>query len=221
MLTTNEIHAAIRLAALAYWNQEIQDRTGSIVIRNFYRRAGWHWIESYKNGRDHWCGIFAGICTLSIGDHIKPDQCVPVVIDPDIAHYVTPSTSRLNNPRKWAQATDTPPRKFEFNGERGSVSGNVSRRMLDYDFSIDPGFCELALIPGAIATVTSRGLDTYGGHIVIVDSYDGGQTFKTIEGNAFGYLPNGTWSEGVIRRDRDINELRRVYHLSPEHVEET
>jgi hypothetical protein len=217
MLSTNEIHAAIRAAALAYWAKNIEDQTGSLVIRDFYHRAGWRWLAAYKNGRDHWCGMFAGNCTLNIGHHIEPDQCVGVVIDPDIAHFVTPSTSRLNNPRKWAQATPTPPIKFEIPPPHYRDPHKASEAL---KASMGPELVE-ALIPGAIATVTSRGLDTYGGHILIVDSYDGGLEFTTIEGNAWGQLGNGEHGEGVIRRKRYISDLRRVYHLKPQHVEET
>ena len=205
MLTTKQIHEAIRKAALAYWEQTIIDQTGSDVILNMYHRAGWHWLKDYRNGRDHWCGMFAGNCSLDIGDHIQASVCLPYVVDPDIALFVTPSTGRLNSERKWKQATDTPPRKFEFTEE---------------DPQLIPWSYEAALIPGAIATIKSRGFDTYGGHIVIVDSYEAGaDNFTTIEGNAKGLLGNGETGEGVIRTNRPISALRRVYHLQPEHVE--
>lgn len=205
MYTTKQIHAAIREAALDFWSEVIVDRDGSPEIERMFRSIRWdfHIVNGYRDkAKWAWCGVFAANCMLKIGEHLEENQCVPVLVDLDILHIVMPSTKRLASKKKWEAATDIEPQIFR-----------------DYDrLGVRRG-----LIPGAICTIATRKYGNYrddvGGHVVIVDEYDGGDTFTTIEGNANGRFGNGSHGEGVIRRVRNVADVRRVYLLQPEHLE--
>jgi hypothetical protein len=198
-----EIHTAIRLAALALWSEHVIDVHGSEKIESFFHEVGWSWIKGYKNNESFaWCGVFAGVCCMRVGNHLEPNQCVPVVVDPDIARVVMPSTYRLASSAKWKQATVHPADQWG-----SSVDGPLKNW----------------LIPGAIVTISARKYgdrrDYMGGHIVIVDELTAEDEFSTIEGNGHGLFPDGKRGEGVIRRTRKLSDVRRVYHLRRDHLE--
>lgn len=200
--TTRQIHLAIRQAAEELWKAYIEDFDDSLEILRMFHAIGWNWIHAYKNSEKFaWCGVFAGVCCLNARYFLEEGLCANTTVDFDIARVVMPSTVRLDSLRKWQQATAHGPIRF-----------------LPEDVGPD------ALIPGAIVTIAARNYgdyrDTIGGHIVIVDSYEGGDTFTTIEGNAHGTFPDeGLKGEGVVKRTRNTSDIRRVYHLRPEHLE--
>lgn len=198
-----EIHAAIRLAAIDLWDQKIVDYHGSLSIEAFFHEVGWSWIRGYKNNEGFaWCGVFAGVCCMRIGNHLELNQCVPIVIDPDIPRVVMPSTYRLASSAKWKQASAHMPEIWG-----ASVDGPLKNW----------------LIPGAIVTIAARKYgdrrDWMGGHIVIVDELTSDEEFTTIEGNGHGRFPDESRGEGVIRRTRKLADVRRVYHLRRDHLE--
>lgn len=67
---------------------------------------------------------------------------------------------------------------------------------------------------GDIVVVYSRARKSYGDHITLcVEPADKNGNFKTVEGNAFGELGDGSRGEGVIQRSRSIDEVAHVYRL--------
>ena len=70
------------------------------------------------------------------------------------------------------------------------------------------------MAPGDIVVVYTSKRSKQGDHITIcVDAPDCDGTFKTVEGNAHGTLGDGSYGEGVIRRERNIDEVAHVYRL--------
>ena len=67
---------------------------------------------------------------------------------------------------------------------------------------------------GDIVTVRVDGsvMRAYGSHIVLCADVDTSKgTFSTIEGNAWGYFPDGTRGEGVTRNERDVSTIAKIY----------
>ena len=67
---------------------------------------------------------------------------------------------------------------------------------------------------GDIVTVQNAGsvAREQGSHIVLcVDVDTKGGTFATIEGNAWGYFPDGTRGEGVVRNSRAVTSIAKIY----------
>jgi len=70
------------------------------------------------------------------------------------------------------------------------------------------------MAPGDIVVVYSTKRSAQGDHITIcVEAPDCDGVFKTVEGNAHGTLGDGSYGEGVIRRERNIDEVAHVYRL--------
>lgn len=76
--------------------------------------------------------------------------------------------------------------------------------------------------PGDIVVVYSSKRSLQGDHITIcVDSTTIDQGYiTTIEGNAHGTLGNGEYGEGVIKRERKLEEFAHVYRLLGEDFDE-
>ena len=76
------------------------------------------------------------------------------------------------------------------------------------------------MLPGDIVVVYSSARATWGDHITLcrVAPIDG--KFETIEGNAHGTLGDGSHGEGVIARERSLDEVAFVYRLLAEDFDE-
>lgn len=76
------------------------------------------------------------------------------------------------------------------------------------------------MLPGDIVVVYSSARATWGDHITLcrVSPIDG--KFETIEGNAHGTLGDGSHGEGVIARERSLDEVAFVYRLLAEDFDE-
>ena len=70
------------------------------------------------------------------------------------------------------------------------------------------------MAPGDIVVVYAAKRSKQGDHITIcVEAPDAEGVFLTVEGNAHGTLGDGSHGEGVIRRDRSLDEVAHVYML--------
>ena len=70
------------------------------------------------------------------------------------------------------------------------------------------------MLPGDIVVVYSTKRAPQGDHITIcVSAPNCDSVFKTVEGNAHGQLGDGSHGEGVIRRERNLDEVAHVYRL--------
>ena len=76
------------------------------------------------------------------------------------------------------------------------------------------------MLPGDIVVVYSSARATWGDHITLcrVAPIDG--RFETLEGNAHGTLGDGSHGEGVIARERSLDEVAFVYRLLAEDFDE-
>lgn len=114
-------------------------------------------------------------------------------LHPKIRKYVIPSCFRLYSSSKWKQAGFSkpkwvPPKKIQ----AGDIVVIYNRR--------------------------HRNVDSKGDHICLAVSSCEEKTFRTIEGNATGFLPDGNRGEGVIKNIRKLSEVAFVYRLGPEHM---
>jgi hypothetical protein len=212
--TAEQLGNALADAALSEWSRPVRDiepgtpddREHIAKYFNEVRRAdgrSWAWFLLARHPRGHaeyieqtmrgeweeWCGMFVAFCAQNlIGRHIAGRQCVNLTIAPGIAYYVLPSTARIASPAKWNEAgVDEPERPLIEDMQRGDIF-----------------------------TVGAGGI---GSHIGIVDEPpdDESGEFMTIEGNGRGLLGDGTRGEGVIRRGRNIREIKQLIRLCPEH----
>ena len=70
------------------------------------------------------------------------------------------------------------------------------------------------MMPGDIVVVYSAKRAVQGDHITIcVEPPNDCGDFKTVEGNAYGTLGDDSHGEGVIRRERNLNDVAHVYRL--------
>ena len=81
---------------------------------------------------------------------------------------------------------------------------------------IDPS----KMMPGDIVVVYSGKHATQGDHITICRGEPVDGVFETLEGNAHGTLGDDTHGEGVIIRDRSLDEVAHVYRLLSEDFDE-
>ena len=84
---------------------------------------------------------------------------------------------------------------------------------------IDP----MKVQPGDIVIVYAAKRSLQGDHITLcVDNseFSSGGFITTIEGNAHGTFPNGSYGEGVIKRDRKLKEFAHVYRLIADDFDE-
>lgn len=226
----DEIRKAWLKAALAQWERNIVDEDDCEEIVDMFKMVNWQWHlnadtkTGYSNrAKWAWCGHFQSVCGLTLGNYLSNFMSVPIMIDPDIAFKVLPSTQRMVSAGKWREAGyEKPAKTFEPDDESG---GWVDKRI----FQRMP--IEEVFLPGAIAMIAAR---TYGkgkkfdkrneigGHYVCIESLEGDRV-NTVEGNATGELPSGDWGEGVVRRRgehaRKVSDFKRVIHFSYKHFE--
>ena len=84
---------------------------------------------------------------------------------------------------------------------------------------IDP----MKVQPGDIVVVYAAKRSIQGDHITLcVDNSDFGSDgfITTIEGNAHGTFPDGSYGEGVIKRERKLTEFAHVYRLVADDFDE-
>lgn len=204
--TADELRVAWLSSALALWREEIKDEDQSPTIKGMFRACGWgFWVDDadgYRNNAKHaWCGIFQGYAASLIGYYLEPGQCVSVTLDADILKHCIPSTARMVSDAKWRAAGVRKPQTVTING-----AGTT------------------ALVPGALATIAARDYgdrrNEYGGHFVLVESYDANTGMvATVEGNAWGTMPDGSRGEGVVRNSRPVEQFRRVFLFDVDHYE--
>ncbi|RAL23039.1 hypothetical protein DL240_09135 [Lujinxingia litoralis] len=202
------LRRALLSAALSEWERGVECRRDATRISRYFRDCGWQWHldqhaggafdEDLRRASPHleYCGLFVAFCGLHLGHHLEPERCVPVRLRPGIAELVLPSTFRAQSARHWARAGVAAPPPLE------------------------PG--EAALHPGDIITLRtrSRAPRPYGDHFAIVH-HAAGDTVHTVEANAVGPLgPDKEMGRGVIRGKRPLRDVRRIYRLRPEHIEE-
>lgn len=216
--TIDQLMHAWADAALAVWKRNVRDDQKGVagnrtIIGDMFRQVGWgFWIPNgyrEQGGRNAWCGHFQSFCGLYVGDYLESGRSVGIMLDPSLAKSVLASTRRLADPNRWSAA--------------GHVMPPVIR-----DFSDGPYVEDLFDIP-RLATVATRDdygdyRDRDGGHVVLITGIDwAAQTVTTIEGNGYGYMPDDTWAEGVIRRHgkraRPIDSIRCVYMLDESHFD--
>lgn len=199
-ITAEQCREALVRAALREWESVVECRAQADRIAQYFRDCGWQWHlddhaggtydEDVRRRTPHleYCGIFVGWCGIYAGTYGWPGVCAPVGLRHAIAEYVLPSTYRASNRAKWVQARTLPPEPVP--------PEQVQR--------------------GDIVTVeTSRGL-YYGDHYAIVVSREG-DVLETVEANASGTLGDGSHGRGVVRRTREIADVRRVYRLEARH----
>lgn len=132
--------------------------------------------DKKRFGEDgQYCGLFIAYCGLGI-------------IQPDICHYVLPSTARAASAIKWKEAGVEKPAKVDFDDIR----------------------------PGDIITVVTTAQKSYGDHFALVLGRKG-QLLETVEGNATGILASGKRGRGVVKGARDVKSVRCVYRLDERH----
>ena len=76
------------------------------------------------------------------------------------------------------------------------------------------------MLPGDIVVVYSTARATWGDHITLCRVAPVDAKFETIEGNAHGTLGDGSYGEGVIARERSLDEVAYVYRLLAEDFDE-
>lgn len=209
MYSATEIMSAWADAADHEWQRVVRDDDRGVpgnraTITRYFEAVGWGWHVpgGYVERPDNpWCGIGQAFCGLRLGDFIEPGVCTGVMLDPELARVVLPSTRRLAKRRWWDKARAIRPQPWIPDDGQAALA-------------------ELLQMP-RIATIASRDYgddrNEFGGHVVLIADYSTGQ-FETIEFNGRGILGDGQWGEGVVVRRgehaRDVAELRRVYPLS-------
>lgn len=209
-LTGKELRLAMLEAMLAEWRRPIRSDADEGRITEYFVGIGWGWalreagVEQYSEaarrahpGLLNWCGIAIGWAGLQVGYHLAGDRCLPVRLDPAIAHHVLPSTYRADkrpdDPEHWDQAGHEPPERPD------------ELRKADI-----------------ICVETSRGRD-YGDHFAMVveaitpPGTDGDIT--TVEANAWGRRGDDSGGRGIVRRTRQLEDIRRVLRLEADHFE--
>ena len=76
------------------------------------------------------------------------------------------------------------------------------------------------MLPGDIVVVYSSARATWGDHITLCRVAPMDAKFETLEGNAHGTLGDGSHGEGVIARERSLDEVAFVYRLLAEDFDE-
>lgn len=196
----NDCREAWLDAMLALWREHIRDRQpgyeGDVErICDLYRAIGWAWAadDGYDETEDHWCGVGVAAAGLRIGDYLEEDQCVPVSLNPAIAYHVLPSCSRL-------ASHETP-------GEsRWDKAGVPPAEMVGVG----------DILPGDIVTYY-RSRSWSGSHVMMARGSVRDGVLPTVEANAEGRLPTGERGEGVVKNERPVDEIAKVYRFRKEH----
>ena len=113
-----------------------------------------------------------------------------LILPEDFLHSIFSSTTRLNGggPSPWSA--------FGIDRNKHNVK-------------------DLGDVQGSdLVVVKTSGKKAWGDHIVIATSgpSSSGQ-FSTIEGNAFGIRGDGTWGKGVVKRLRNLKDVRQIYRF--------
>ena len=216
-------------AAEAEWRRVVRDDDGGVpgdrdVISGYFEACRWgFWTrgsatqpgDTYAERPDNpWCGLGLAACGRRLGDFLEPGQCIPVVLDIDLAYHVLPSTDRIRLARKWKAAGHEPARFWKRSG----------KLFLDVRDAVasDP---EQVLVPGTIITVATRKhygdyRDEWGGHFAMVRYYNvAKREVHTVEFNGRGTLGDGTKGEGVIHQVRPLAAIRVAYEFGLDHFE--
>lgn len=201
--TGAELRESLVQQALHVWASGVDARKDADTITHMFASVGWQWHLDQESGGRYdedvrrrtphleYCGIFVGYCGQLVGHRLADDQCLPVTLRHGIAKYVLPSTYRADTPSYWQQAGAPEPRP---------VSADDIQR-------------------GDIVTVVTGAHKRYGDHYAIVVERDG-DILHTVEGNAHGELGGeyeGTQGRGVVRTERALADVRRVYRLDERH----
>lgn len=177
--------------AIICWTQDIKDDTkGAARIDSMIRTTAglnWTWEPAYTPDSYEWCGAFAAYCWR---------DAIPV----KMRQSFWSSTYRLD---RWARYLP-----FE-NTVNPKPLGDMQPRCivnLDERSTIDAVMTFGGTGPRAGDIVLVGGVNTgYGKHITLVESFDpGSRTFKTLEGNAYGYGPHNDYRQGVVRATRPL-----------------
>ncbi len=160
-------------------------------------KAGLNWprcsneVGAYRFDGDYeWCGAFAAYCWRAAG------------IDPVLAEVLFSSTYRLDHFGKRTRAFQGSERErlldLRLTGEgRGYLRLNERSKATDV-VAFGPRAGDILLVGNA----------GFGTHVCIVESFDAATgTFKTVEGNATGLLPDGGRAQGVVRQTRPVGSL--------------
>lgn len=200
--TGAELREALVRTALHVWSHGVEVGKDDATITHMFASVGWQWhLDQESGGRFdervrkqtphlEYCGIFVGYCGLLLGHRVVEDQCLPVKLWPKIAKFVLPSTYRADTPSYWERA-EVP--------EPDPVSADEIQR-------------------GDVITVVTGGRKEYGDHYAIVVEREG-DVLHTVEANAYGELGGERAGEGrgVVRRTRQLKDVRRVYRLDDRH----
>jgi hypothetical protein len=178
------------------WARDIRDIQGAGVnpqITDIFDATGWgDWLrgpggcpDGYERPPDpDYCGLTWAYIAVHVGRWMVPWTCLDFRIDQELCDHVLSSTYRLQARKKWRETSHSRPDRHE------------------------PG----QIRPGDIVVVGDD--KWYGDHIVMpVAPPTTEGTFKTVEGNARGRLPGGKEGKGVVKRQRHVDEVVRVWPL--------
>lgn len=200
--TAKEMRMAIVKVAQRYWEQGIKEPDSGEVSQEITaiwdRVPFWsNWLRDPKGGGcpdgysrppdPDWCGIFVAASAGQIGEVLEDNMCVAVSIKPELQIYCMSSTARLNNPAKWRQAGLIQPQSVPIE---------------DID-------------AGDIVVINPSSRAAYGTHITLAaeDANLINRTVTTFEGNATGLQPDGSTRHGVIKGERKLSKVARVWRL--------
>lgn len=192
--TAKECRHAIVDAALDAWASDVRDFDDGQEptperIEAFVRRIGWKWILGDDGAyQEH----EAKWCGIYIG------ACAM-----QIGEYLAPDRC-VDATLKPSIADHVMP-----SCDRLASDDQWAKAGVQPAQSVRPD----ALVRGDIATV---GSGRNGSHIVLIRDRSG-ESYRTVEGNATGRLPGGSWGEGVVQQTRTVAEIVRAYRLTDEH----
>lgn len=181
--------------ALRWWNEDIYDPkpddqspeaaySKAIIGSMITGGLGWTWEGPYDGDGDfEWCGAFAATCWGAT--------------KPELRELCFASTYRLD-------------RYGAYRDVLGKSSGARPAEGARLRWVNDGQLPPFEVRPGDILLVGRKG---YGTHICLVEkACMDSETpfFDTIEGNAFGFGPNGEHQQGIVRHERDLDEVRRI-----------
>lgn len=178
----------------------------------------------------YWCGAGAGGVMAAVGDHLVPGRCIDLRLRRDVGKFIMPSCSRLNS--GWSRdAKNGKPSKLKPLQVMGMPNLVFDSR------GVAVGVAD-GVRAGQLATCWTHSLQEplserpgYGDHVVILAGrpveVDGELLVPTYECNGYGWLGNGKWGEGVVKRTperrpdlmRPLSAFRRIYQFDLRHFE--
>jgi len=207
-----KIGEAIARAAMAIWQRGVYDDGGPCEeVTRLFDDNGWGaWLrapelggcpDGYERPPDpDYCGHGAACALRLIGDWLTDGQCVPVQVDPAICEKVMPSTYRIGAPGKWSDA------------------GYERLDAVVFDDRTDDG--QPTPRTGDIVVVETSTGKPYGDHITVARGRVDEEGLPTVEANAPGERPDGSWGKGVVRRHRDVGSIRQIVRFDTQHLVE-